>query len=191
MNDHFIRIFEDTLPVRFCEELIRRFDVCPDVIEGKVGVENGPLAPDVRSCLELNINKTDSFQDMLQFFINCFSAVVMKYKAAVPEAAFLPEQFAIEHFRMKRYRAHGENSDYFKTHVDVNSHATARRFLVCFFYLNTVDEGGETMFPHLGLKIKPQQGNALCFPPSWMFPHSGESPISNDKYICGSYLHYL
>jgi hypothetical protein len=28
------------------------------------------------------------------------------------------------------------------------------------------------------------------FPPLWMFPHKGESPISNPKYIISTYLHY-
>ena len=59
-----------------------------------------------------------------------------------------------------------------------------------FFYLNTVEEGGETSFPNLEMKIKPKQGSVLCFPPLWMYPHLGEQPISNDKYIIGTYLHY-
>ena len=28
------------------------------------------------------------------------------------------------------------------------------------------------------------------FPPMWMFPHSGNAPISNTKYIMGTNLRY-
>ena len=30
-------------------------------------------------------------------------------------------------------------------------------------YLSDVEEGGETLFPNIGLKIRPQKGSALLF----------------------------
>jgi hypothetical protein len=101
---------------------------------------------------------------------------------------FWPPKNSIEQIRMKKYTA--ETGDRFDLHIDVGDYATARRFLVMFFYLNDVNEGGETTFPALDLKVKPKQGSVLCFPPVWMYPHLGEQPISNDKYIVGTYLHY-
>ena len=89
---------------------------------------------------------------------------------------------------MKKYDA--DLDDRFEQHIDVGDHDSARRFLVLFFYLNDVEEGGETTFPRLDLKIKPKRGSVLIFPPMWMYPHAGEQPVSNDKYIVGTYLHY-
>ena len=51
-----------------------------------------------------------------------------------------------------------------------------------------IDEGGETTFE--SVTIKPEQGKLLVFPPLWMFPHRGEPPVSNTKYILSTYLHY-
>ena len=103
--------------------------------------------------------------------------------------AFLPRHFDFEHFRLKRYQ--NNRMDQFKEHVDVVDYSSARRFLGFFWYLNDVDLGGETIFPLLNrLAVKPKTGRLLVFPPLWMFPHIGAPPLSNPKYIVGSYLHY-
>ena len=80
--------------------------------------------------------------------------------------------------------------------VDVQSYETARRFLVGFFYLNDVEEGGETAFQQhksvpISVKVKPKAGRLLIFPPLWTHPHIGMKPISEPKYIIGTYLHYV
>jgi hypothetical protein len=66
---------------------------------------------------------------------------------------------------------------------------TSRRFISFFWYLNDVAEGGETEF--VDLTIKPEAGKLVIFPPLWMFPHKGNPPISNEKYLLSTYLHYL
>ena len=38
------------------------------------------------------------------------------------------------------------------------------RLLTLFVYLNDVEEGGETAFPRLGIKVKPQKGKAILWP---------------------------
>ena len=52
---------------------------------------------------------------------------------------------------MKMYN----NNDYdeFKDHVDVGNHDSARRFLVCFLYLNDVAIGGQTEFPKFHMQL--------------------------------------
>ena len=79
----------------------------------------------------------------------------------------------------------------FLDHVDVGDYISARRFLVFFVYLNDVKEGGETEFPTLDLQVSPECGTILVFPATWTFLHRGNTPISNDKYILGSYKHYV
>jgi hypothetical protein len=57
------------------------------------------------------------------------------------------------------------------------------RILTFIWYLNTVEEGGETEFI-TGEKIKPEQGKLLMFPATWSMGHRGLPPISGEKYIC-------
>lgn len=89
---------------------------------------------------------------------------------------------------MKLYRK--GTDDRFDTHVDVGNHDSARRFLVMFWYLNTVEVGGETVFDNISYSVNPVEGRLLMFPPMWMYPHSGKMAVSDDKLILGTYLHY-
>ena len=99
-----------------------------------------------------------------------------------------PPKYAFEEYRIKRY---SESVDEFKDHVDVGDHSSARRFLVCFLYLNDVESGGETDFPLLDYSVTPKAGRLLIFPPLWLYRHAGRPVNSGKKYIIGSYLHYL
>ena len=100
-----------------------------------------------------------------------------------------PANYAFEQHRMKMYR--DNNYDQFKDHVDVQNYDSARRFLVCFVYLNSVRRGGETNFPKLGYAVRPECGRILLFPANWQYRHAGLPPKTGRKYIIGSYLHYV
>ena len=118
-----------------------------------------------------------------------FDDILERYKQDVKvHKKALPEKSAWEEIRIKRYRVGRGN---FLDHVDVGNYISARRFLVFFVYLNNVDFGGETEFPDLDLTISPECGTILVFPATWTFLHRGNVPISNDKYILGSYKHYV
>ena len=83
-----------------------------------------------------------------------------------------------------------DGTDQFGNHVDVNSHESARRFLVFFLYLDD-NEKGNTSFPQHRIISECQKGSCLMFPPMWPWLHAGEKPINKPKYIVGSYLHYV
>ena len=118
-----------------------------------------------------------------------FDDILEKYKQDVKiHEKALPEKSVWEELRIKRYRSGRGN---FLDHVDVGDSISARRFLVFFVYLNDVAEGGGTEFPELDLTISPECGKLLVFPSIWTFLHRGNIPISNDKYILGSYKHYV
>jgi hypothetical protein len=93
-----------------------------------------------------------------------------------------------ESIRLKRYLP--GTDEQFPDHVDVVDYNTARRALGFFCYLNDVEEGGETSFPHLGINVKPKRGSVLIFPPMWMYGHNAAPVVSGPKYLCQSYLHY-
>ena len=56
------------------------------------------------------------------------------------------------------------------------------------WYLNDVDEGGETVFPQLDYSVAARTGRLLIFPPYWMYQHEGMPPLSGEKYILSTYL---
>ncbi len=72
---------------------------------------------------------------------------------------------------------------------DVENDALHRK-LLWMFYLNDVEEGGETEFYHQQLVTKPKQGSLVIAPAGFTHTHRGNMPISNDKYIFTSWVLY-
>ena len=70
---------------------------------------------------------------------------------------------------------------------DADDKSGTCRILTYLFYLNTIDEGGETEFID-GTKIKPEKGKLLIFPATWPYVHKGNMPVSSNKYIVTGWL---
>jgi prolyl 4-hydroxylase len=175
LSDH-IMVFAETLAPAYAQTLIDRFEASPDVETCQR--DSG------HSFLQLDI--TQHWPDENKILVPLFLSYFNRYQAAAG-AAFWPPGFSFEHLRMKRYLPNGRDS--FPLHVDVMSHAAARRFMTAIIYLNA-PEGGETVFPSLGISIAPEQGKLVAFPPLWLFPHAGLPPRSSAKYILHTYLCY-
>jgi len=65
-----------------------------------------------------------------------------------------------------------------------------QRTWTSFIYLNDVNEGGETYFKHLNLKVKPEQGLLLAWnnlyrngKPNYKTMHEALPPTKSDKYV--------
>lgn len=79
----------------------------------------------------------------------------------------------------------------FKEHADQAAGGTVTRVFGIILFLNDVEEGGETEFMYLGIKVKPVKGRLLIFPCNYLFPHSGNIPISGDKFIITSFINFV
>jgi Rps23 Pro-64 3,4-dihydroxylase Tpa1-like proline 4-hydroxylase len=90
-------------------------------------------------------------------------------------------------FMIQRYT---QNKGRYVYHDDANIDWNNKKYrlITYLFYLNTVDEGGETEFWG-ELKIKPESGKLLLFPAIWVYPHRGMMPISSNKYIITGWLY--
>lgn len=103
-----------------------------------------------------------------------------------------------ESFQVLRY----EDGQHYKTHHDFGADdvklACGPRILTLFLYLSDVEEGGETAFPSLGIKVKPKRGKALLWPstldsnlevqdPRTM--HEAKPVVQGLKYAANSWIH--
>jgi hypothetical protein len=94
---------------------------------------------------------------------------------------YAPEQYYKEH-----YDYFCPLSREFKTYTEW----MGQRTWTFMLYLNDVEEGGETLFKHLKLKIKPTAGKAVVWNnlyssgiPNPKTMHEALPPISGDKYV--------
>ena len=173
----FIRVYDNALPASFCEDLTARFE------------QDAALAVERRheeqlAFLELNIDPLPQWRTINQNLNQAKEYFYQQYQQDCP--GMYPEKRDYEAFRIKKYNPKANHR--FEEHVDSYDLTTSRRFLVCFWYLNDVAEGGETRFTKLKIDVRPKQGRLIMFPPYWMYQHAGLLPVSNDKYIISTYL---
>jgi hypothetical protein len=179
---------DNALPKDACDSLIKKYDANKKLIK-----RDNTWMNEYRSFTELNLTTDKTFKEEQKLFYDTTKNLYELYKQKLG-IQFFPTNVAFEEVRMKKY----ENNAYdqFGWHTDVGDYASARRFLVMFFYLNDVDEGGQTIFNDttdqvINLTVKPKAGRVVVFPPMWMYPHKALQPISNPKYIVSTYLHYV
>ncbi len=181
LND-LIQVYDDVLDLNTCQTLIELFE---SSVNNQERIENKGKPNFTQFNLTKNSNTSNKIQDIHNYLIQLVFSYKKIYQSFIGNNYF-PSQHNFEEFRIKKYNNNGK--DLFDTHVDVMDYATARRFLSFFWYLNDVNDGGETLFQKLS--ITPKTGRMVVFPPLWMFPHKGEIPVSNPKYLLSTYLHY-
>lgn len=100
---------------------------------------------------------------------------------------FKNKEITIKHFQIQRYTAKIGKYIYHND-ADIDVQENKYRIITFLWYLNTVNEGGETEF-NGDFLVKPEVGKLILFPATWTFPHCGKMPISNDKYILTGWIY--
>ena len=181
----YIRLYDAMIDDSLCEKIIKTFNESDFTYTDR---EQRPTFS------ELNISQRFMKNDVKWVAIqnkltDVFADTAEQYMDQLDVGPDFPAKYAFEEHRLKMYNNNGH--DQFKDHVDVGDYNSARRFLVMFLYLNDVTAGGKTNFPRLDYKVQPKRGRILVFPATWQWRHAGLPPISDKKYIIGTYLHYV
>ncbi len=102
--------------------------------------------------------------------------------------------FRLGSINIQKYKQN--EGGYFYYHSEIYPHPNdaendaLHRKLLWMFYLNDVEEGGETEFYHQQLATVPKQGTMVIAPAGFTHTHRGNMPKSGDKYIFTSWLLY-
>ncbi|MEO7149984.1 MAG: 2OG-Fe(II) oxygenase [Rhodanobacteraceae bacterium] len=178
----YVRCYDDALPRSFCEQMIASFHgAAGQQVQRARGWRPGL---DASAWTELDITPLADAA-LRGFFYTKISEYLTRYNQDVHLAIPVPPTTLLDALRIKRYQP--EVAEEFQLHFD-SLGEVANRYLVFLWYLNDVDEGGETEFNGLGIKVSPRAGRLLMFPPYWMYQHAGHPPCSGDKYILSTYL---
>jgi len=200
----YTRVYDNFMNDKMCDDYISAFEetMQNDAEEvKKTSICTGPIRPDGHqicgncNCQRINPMGFDRFDDLNKTAMKSFIPIVERYKIDTNlHSTQWPNNIMWEEFRMKRFLVGngGENTEQFRNHVDVTSHAGGKRMLILMVYLNDEFNGGETVFPHYGDSVKPKKGSIILFPPMWMYLHRGNPPLAPGyaKYFLMTYLNY-
>lgn len=137
---------------------------------------------DFKKATQLHLTPEDSVSDLMTSII--FGAY-QAYSNIRPSPAvnICAKDYSI--------RIYNKGDGFFKKHIDQTAGPNVTRLLAIIIYLNDVCDGGETEFPTYEVKVSPKVGKVLIFPCNYLFPHQGNMPISDDKYIATAFINYM
>jgi len=172
-----IRIYDGAISTDFCDDLIELFEKNTELHELK---EDG-----THKFHQYNYTKHHQEEEIHGELMKHIGNLFKQYLGDIGTGLrFKPSGF--EELRIKKYRANTE--DKFDVHIDVTDHQSAIRACAFLFYLNDNDGNTDFLLQYLG--VEPRKGRVVIFPPTWEYPHIGNKPTTNDKYIMSTYLHY-
>lgn len=179
---HYVRVYDSNLDAALCTRMIDSFASLSrfHMVNGasvRRGLEES-------AWIELNVTRLADAA-FLASFRRTIDTALARYNADVGLTIGIPNSGTTSDLVIKQYRPGG--AERFQLHFDAVNHL-AHRYLVLLWYLNDVEDGGETRFPQLDLTIPPRAGRLLMFPPYWMFQHEGVPPQSGNKYIVSTYF---
>ena len=109
-------------------------------------------------------------------------------------ANLIKSVFRLGHTNLQEYKR--QKGGYFYYHSEFYPHPndanqdSLHRVLLWMFYLNDVEQGGETEFYYQKHSVQPKQGTLVIAPAFFTHTHRGNKPESGDKYILTSWLMY-
>lgn len=177
-----IYVTENALDASLCKNIIERFEAASEEqYPGRIGqMENENL--DIKRSTDLVISGKPHWKDVDSALFSSLAKGITFMRENHP---FFGGRFKDFGYAIQRTNA----GEYFHWHVDSGSHSFSDRQLVAIWYLNDVPgPGGETEFRHQNLKITPQCGKLVLFPPFWTHEHRGVTLEKGVKYIATTWI---
>lgn len=170
VDQNWIRVVDNILKPQFCEHLIDKFEQChrwhkrridyPHLWEMNIySTKTRPMT--AQEVMRHSTQAVWDFTEDCDYLADRVNLAVTDYKTHWDRYRSFPEDYSMEGFRIKAYRAN--TGDQFPIHTDNNKREMATRFLALLFYLNDSDAGTE--FPLENLTVTARQGRVVIFPP--------------------------
>ncbi|RMD71842.1 MAG: 2OG-Fe(II) oxygenase [Gammaproteobacteria bacterium] len=181
----FIYEIREALEPELCREMIRRFEAKKEQqYPGRIG--QGQIKErDIKASTDLRISGREDWKDIDRALFRSLSQALGQIAGIHP--FFRANAFKDMGYNMQRTRP----GEYYHWHVDSGPGEFSQRQLVALWYLNDVEgPGGETEFLFQGVKVKPEEGKLILFPPFWTHVHRGVTLKRGVKYIATTWVCY-
>lgn len=194
IQDPYLYVVNSSFSTTECEEMIRQFE--NEQSNHYNGQTGGGYTPNIKRTTEINITHTPSWSKWNDLCFKKLNIALQQYAKHCMKKCHNDVLFNIlfnkggiisdTGYQLQKYQ---KEQQFYKWHQDgsIRPGVDQHRIVTYLWYLNDVDEGGETLFFHG--KVKPKKGTLILFPACWNYNHKGETPISNDKYIITGWVY--
>ena len=178
----FIFEKQKALPVDICSEMVRRFEAnTNDQYEGRIG-QTAQKEKSIKQSTDLVVSGKQHWKDIDRELFRSLGQAIVEFREEFP---FFKGPFKDSGYAIQRTNP----GEFYHWHIDGGSHEFSQRQLVAIWYLNDVaGPGGETEFSFQDVKIRPEAGKLLLFPPFWTHEHRGATLQEGLKYIATTWV---
>lgn len=177
-------IFEkhNALPGPLCDDMIERFEKhTDDQYQGRIG-QTASQNSNIKKTTDLVVSGKEHWKDVDNNLFRSMGIAIKEFREAYP---YFKGPFKDMGYGIQRYNP----GEYYHWHIDGGSHDFSQRQLVALWYLNDVPgPGGETEFLFQDVKIKPEKGKLVLFPPFWTHEHRAVTLNEGVKYIATTWI---
>lgn len=194
--EKYIYLNHHSLSKEICEEIILLYE--SDLKNKYEGTTGGGTNKEVKHTQDLVIPNDEIWSNIHNFLNRELKENVDNYMNGLNETnmisstgekyiAFPILQTQVYGYQIQRY-IKGVGQYIYHNDSAINYEKKEDRIITFLWYLNTIEEGGETEMWGT-TRIKPEQGKLLLFPACWTFPHCGKMPVSDNKYIITGWVY--
>ena len=178
----FIYEKKNALPADACEEMIRRFEEYEnEQYEGRIG-QTVNKDRSIKKTTDLVVSGKEHWADVDKALFYSLGIAIKEFRETFE---YFKGPFKDMGYGIQRYLP----GEHYHWHIDGGSHEFSQRQLVALWYLNDVPgPGGETEFLFQDIKIKPEQGKLILFPPFWTHEHRAVTLKEGLKYIATTWV---
>lgn len=177
-------IFEQTraLALDICTEMMRRFEEhTGEQYAGRIG-QTVQEDQGIKRSTDLVVSGKAHWKDIDSELFRSLGLAIREFRESYPyfKGPFKDSGYAIQRTNP---------GEFYHWHIDGGSHEFSQRQLVAVWYLNDVPgPGGTTDFSFQDVKIRPEAGKLLLFPPFWTHEHRGATLQQGIKYIATTWV---
>ena len=186
VDDFYVLSIENSLSQPICREIIERFEKQPNK---RQGVTIKGVDKTVKDTIDFHLSEDiENWKDIDKVLFNELNKAIFNYLQKVNNDILIISNMNLSDkgFQLQKYY---KNQGFYRFHHDflIYNNETKHRIITYIWYLNSIEEGGETDLYDKGI-IKPEQGKLVLFPACWTYPHAGRKPLSDDKYIITGWI---
>ena len=170
--------------LKLMDDIVNFFEKNPQMqAKGRV---YGKIKDEHKNSIDMSILPSYLSDDNFQIFTKYSEILNLMYNNYKKDYHLLPKiKVYVGNLNIQKY---GPGGHFKNVHSERTGSDCMHRMFAWMTYLNDVDDGGKTFFPHFDINFKPKKGRTLIWPSDWTHAHYAEEVNSGNKYIINGWF---
>ncbi|MBA94000.1 MAG: hypothetical protein CMG47_02965 [Candidatus Marinimicrobia bacterium] len=173
--------------LKLMDDIVNFFEENPKM--QSTGRVYGKINQEHKKSIDMSILPYHLSDERFQIFSNYAETLNNIYNNYKKDFHLLPKiKVYVGNLNIQKY---GTGGHFRNIHTERTGSDCMHRMFAWMTYLNDVDDGGKTYFPHFDINFVPKKGRTLIWPSDWTHAHYAEEVQSGNKYIINGWFELI